>query len=77
MACQVARFNAPGLFLWGYLKQKVYATPPNSLLDLQQRITTVCRNINIDTFENVREEFSDRLFHCLGVNGEHFQHLLQ
>ena len=26
-------------FLWGYLKQKVYATPPENIDDLIQRIT--------------------------------------
>ncbi|GBM72025.1 hypothetical protein AVEN_119387-1 [Araneus ventricosus] len=32
-------------FLWGYLKQQVYATPPPTLQDLQLRITDACANV--------------------------------
>ncbi|GBN75698.1 hypothetical protein AVEN_128597-1 [Araneus ventricosus] len=32
-------------FLWGYIKQKVYATSPPILKDLQRCITDACTNV--------------------------------
>lgn len=63
-------------FLWGYLKSKVYRTRPETIEELEQRITEVCRNITPETYENVRQEFHNRLFMCQEVNGEHFEHLI-
>ena len=75
MASSLARFDTFRFFLWGYLKQKVYETEPASILDLRQKITNICRNIDVTVFENVRREISDRLFLCQEVQGNHFQHL--
>lgn len=37
-------------FLWGYLKSKVYRTPPNNLLDLRTRIEDCCEEIRRTNF---------------------------
>lgn len=63
-------------FLWGYLKSKVYATAPDSMDVLKQRITEECRAISADTFERVRQEFINRIHYCQEVDGAHFEHLL-
>uniref|UniRef100_A0A8D8T5N1 Uncharacterized protein n=1 Tax=Cacopsylla melanoneura TaxID=428564 RepID=A0A8D8T5N1_9HEMI len=64
-------------FLWGYLKSVVYRTPPSTIEDLKIRIQTACNNITPETFKNVRAEFHNRMFYCLEVNGQHFEHLLK
>lgn len=64
-------------FLWGYLKSVIYRTPPASLEDLKNRIKKACEDITPDTFEKVKCEFEARLYHCMGVNGQHFEQLIQ
>lgn len=63
-------------FLWGHLKSVVYRTPPQSIDDLRNRIIEECRNLTPQVFENVRNAFENRLYYCLNVNGEHFEHLI-
>lgn len=63
-------------FLWGHLKNKCFATKPESIEDLRQRITAECRNITPDMLQNVRNRFEQNLYHCMESNGSHFQHLL-
>jgi hypothetical protein len=38
--------TAPDLFLWAYLKSKVYATSPHSIQELKDRITEGTGTIN-------------------------------
>lgn len=64
-------------FLWGYLKSIVYKTAPESIPELRNRITEGCRQINRQTFQNVREEFENRLYYCLANNGAHFENLIK
>ena len=63
-------------FLWGHLKSIVYKTEPRDLEDLKRRITAACRELQAEVFRNVREEFENRLYHCLENNGQHFEHLI-
>lgn len=63
-------------FLWGHLKNKVYATQPTSLDDLRRKIVSECRRITPEILQNVRSAFELRLYHCVGVNGGHFEHLI-
>lgn len=62
-------------YLWGYLKNKVYATQPTSIVDLKDRMTTEIRNISPQTLNKVKEEFYRRLCYCQQLGGEHFEHL--
>lgn len=64
-------------FLWGYLKTMVYKTPLHDIQDLRHRITDTCRQINKETFTNVRQEFENRLYFCLATNGKHFENLIK
>ncbi|GBO39859.1 hypothetical protein AVEN_245213-1 [Araneus ventricosus] len=43
-------------FLWGYLKQHVYATPPPTLEDLQRRIPDACANVTPTMPHHVQRE---------------------
>ncbi|KAG5889937.1 hypothetical protein JTB14_028946 [Gonioctena quinquepunctata] len=63
-------------FLWGYLESKVYATEPNNIDVLKQRIVAECEAVSADTFAKVRQEFKNRIFHCQEVNGGHFEQFL-
>lgn len=66
----------PDFFLWGHLKSVVFKTQPESIEELRRRITEECRALSRETFENVRQEFENRLYYCLENNGNHFEHLL-
>jgi len=70
-------FSPLDFFLWGHLKSKIYATEPESLDDLRNRITNECQRITPDMLRNVREHFRQLLYYCMEVNGGHFQHLIR
>lgn len=48
-------------FLWGYLKDKVYAPKPNTLEDLKLAIHREIRNVTSDICRNVINNFKKRL----------------
>ncbi|GBN36800.1 hypothetical protein AVEN_99632-1 [Araneus ventricosus] len=51
-------------FLWGYLKQQVYATPPSTLQDLQRRITDACSNVTPAMLHHMQHEVQERVQMC-------------
>ncbi|GBN08675.1 hypothetical protein AVEN_229164-1 [Araneus ventricosus] len=61
-------------FLWGYLKQQVYATPPPTLQDLQRRITDACANVTPAMLHRVQREVQARVQMCIVADGEKFKH---
>lgn len=63
-------------FLWGHLKSVVFKTKPESLQDLQDRVTEACRAITREQLENVHIETEHRLYFCQERDGRHFEHLL-
>lgn len=63
-------------FLWGHLKTKIYATQPDSLEDLRQRIINECRLVTPEMLQNVRQRFEQNLYNCMDAGGQHFEHLL-
>ncbi|GBO39858.1 hypothetical protein AVEN_245212-1 [Araneus ventricosus] len=60
-------------FLWGYLKQQVYATPPPTLQDLQRRITDACANVAPAMPHHVQREVQARVHTCIVADGEKFE----
>jgi hypothetical protein len=62
-------------FLWGHIKQQVYATRPENLQDLKDKIVRACRAISPQVLERVREAIVNRALRCEQVNGSHFEHL--
>lgn len=68
--------NPLDFFLWGHLKNVCFATAPKTVEELFQRIENECKRISPEMFENVREGFESRLYHCMQANGDQFEHLL-
>ncbi|KAG4067602.1 hypothetical protein HA402_005374 [Bradysia odoriphaga] len=63
-------------FLWGYLKDRVFRTRPESLEEMCDRISEYCLIPNADMFQSVRESFEERVLLCLHEEGKQFEHLL-
>ncbi|GBM98608.1 hypothetical protein AVEN_211051-1 [Araneus ventricosus] len=61
-------------FLWEYLKQQVYVTPPPILQDLQRRITDACANMASSMLHRVQREVQARVKMCIVADGEKFEH---
>lgn len=66
-------------FLWPYLGNKVFTASSkyNSIEEVQNAILLKANNIDARILANVRQEFYDRLSHCLIQNGGLFEHLLK
>lgn len=60
-------------FLWGYVKNIVYATPPTTRDDMKRRIRNVFQDITVEMLRNVSREFKERLQCCMDVEGGHFE----
>jgi hypothetical protein len=53
------------MFLWGYVKDKVFVPPvPVTLDDLKQRITTATAGVDEDMLTRVWQEFDYRVNIC-------------
>lgn len=70
--------NPLDFFLWGYLKQLVYASPVNNVQELRERVQNACQTIrnNAGIFGRVRQSLMRRANACIAANGGHFEHLL-
>lgn len=62
-------------FLWGYVKQKVYVTPPDSINDLRRRIVGVFGELrqHPEMIRNVILEMNTRAEKCIQVGGQHVE----
>ncbi|GBN11937.1 hypothetical protein AVEN_269098-1 [Araneus ventricosus] len=61
-------------FLRGYVKQRVYATPPPTIQELRNRITDVCTSLSPAMLCNVQREVLPRVQMCIVAEGHHFEH---
>ncbi|GBM94179.1 hypothetical protein AVEN_273372-1 [Araneus ventricosus] len=52
-------------FLWGCIKQRVYATPPPTLQELRNRITDACASVSPAMLYNVQREVQSRVQMCI------------
>lgn len=62
-------------FLWGYVKEKVFATKPTTVNNMKIRIRNAFSEITPDVLQKVQESFRLRLMKCAAVNGNLFEHL--
>ncbi|KAJ4443577.1 hypothetical protein ANN_05251 [Periplaneta americana] len=69
--------TTPDFFLWGYLKDRVYATRPQTLDDLKHNITQEIQAIDNRVLQRVASNMERRVELCLMQDGGHIQHLLQ
>lgn len=63
-------------FLWGYVKNEVYLTPPNNIDELKDRISEAIANISNDVKLNVVRSVTRRCELCTEKNGQHFEQYL-
>ncbi|KAJ4447919.1 hypothetical protein ANN_09928 [Periplaneta americana] len=68
--------TTPDFFLWDYLKDRVYATRPQTLDDLKHNITQEIQAIDNRVLQRVASNMERRVELCLMQDGGHFQHLL-
>lgn len=62
-------------YLWGTLKQKVYATRPTTREDMVARIRDATANISRAEIETGVLSTRERLQACIDNEGQHFEHL--
>ncbi|GBN84394.1 hypothetical protein AVEN_142057-1 [Araneus ventricosus] len=66
--------NPLDFFLWGYIKQRVYATPSLTLQELRNRITDACASVSPAMLYNVQRAVQSRVEMCIVAEGHHFEH---
>ena len=77
MAPLLPDLKSPVFFLWGYIKNVVFAQRPTRREDLMERIRRACAAISRETLLKTVNGFERRLRLCLQANGEHFEQLLR
>ncbi len=59
-------------FLWGHLKNKIFATPPASIEELKWRIALEIQNITQKTLRKVFQNMMRYTVTCKNLDGVHF-----
>lgn len=62
-------------FLWGYVKNIVYATEPTTPENMMERIRAAFEGITQEMLVNVQESFKNRIFTCVENDGRQFEYL--
>lgn len=68
--------SPPDFFLWGYLKDKVYANKPRTISQLKVNIREEIRAIQRPVCKSVMLNFAMRLKKCTDLNGGHLEQIL-
>lgn len=68
--------TAPDFFLWGFLKNKVYANKPNTVDQLKNNITEAIENIPPETYQKVMENVVKRAQVCAASRGGHLSDII-
>lgn len=63
-------------FLWGYVKDKVYANAPPTIHALKENIRAVIREIQPQLCENVMKNFIKRMTICRQSRGGHLADII-
>jgi len=69
--------TSPDFYLWGYLKNVVFAQRPTTRADMKDRIRRACAAIPRETLLRTVQHFQRRLNLYLEANGGNFEHLLR
>ena len=59
------------VYLWGFLKSKVYSTRPQNLKELEQKVRALCGLVTQDLLPSVWQECVKRWLKCLEIGGSH------
>ena len=68
--------NPLDFFVWGYIKELVYATEVNSMDELRCRINAAAENLR-QQFTMLSDNWIRRAQLCVDMQGQHFEHLLK
>lgn len=69
--------SACDYFLWGYLKSRVFQSPPpQNCRELKERIREEIIRIDAATLTNVMNNFRPRLLECVEQNGGHLRDVI-
>ena len=68
--------NPPDFYLWGYLKDNVYANHPQTIPELKDSIAAAVNAISKEECRRVIENFVRRVQVCLQRQGAHLEHIL-
>lgn len=68
--------TAPDYFLWGYLKDKVYANHPRTITQLKHSISAQIAMISTDLCENVMQHAIKRAESCKAARGGHLNDII-
>jgi len=70
--------TCPDFFLWGYLKDKVYATESLDINDMKEKIKSACFELSKETLKNsTGRKLMERFENCMQEAGHQFEHLMQ
>lgn len=67
----------PDFYLWGFLKNVVYAEKPTTIQDMKNRIRTACAGIPREVLLNTINSLRKRIGLCIEQNGGNFEHLIR
>nr|XP_022908494.1 uncharacterized protein LOC111419849 [Onthophagus taurus] len=67
--------NPLDFFLWGFMKDRVYATEVNTIDELRHRITAATEDIR-PRFPRLSLNWIRRAQLCVEMQGQHFEHML-
>ncbi|GJQ75105.1 hypothetical protein Trydic_g9715 [Trypoxylus dichotomus] len=73
---EIIRSELTRLFLWGYLKNKMYQEVPTTRETMIVRIRNTCADITRDVLSYVQSS-ETRIDACIAVQGYHFEYLLE
>jgi len=73
LATTIAGYHPLDLFLWGYVKDKVFSTPVPDITNLKARITDAFATITEDMLENTWREIDYRLDVLRATKGAHVE----
>lgn len=63
-------------FLWGYVKENVYANKPKTIQELKDNIRDVIGEISPEICQNVIKNYGDRIVHCQKSRGGHLADII-
>ena len=66
--------TVPDIFLWGYLKNKVYANQSQNLQQLQARIAAEIGDLDREIISVACKSVPNRLSACIVSEGAQFEH---
>jgi len=70
------RFDAVGLFLWGYAKDRVYADNPLTLEHLKNNIREVMTEISAEMCQKVIENYLKKIESCKQSRGGYLNNIV-